>query len=69
MWLGLCSDVTVTRMRLVVSGTVGGRIAGAYHALCEQVFCKRECSFGIADEDRHDRTDAGGQVESQLGQS
>ena len=30
MWLELCSDVTVTRMRLVVSGTVGGRIAGAY---------------------------------------
>ena len=30
MWLGVCSDVTVTRMRLVASGTVGGRIAGAY---------------------------------------
>ena len=30
MWLGVCSDVTVTRMRLVAFGTVGGRIAGAY---------------------------------------
>lgn len=30
MWLDVCSDVTVTRMRLVASGTVGGRIAGAY---------------------------------------
>ena len=30
MWLEVCSDVTVTRMRLVLSGTVGGRIAGAY---------------------------------------
>ena len=30
MWLVVCSDDTVTRMRLVESGTVGGRIAGAY---------------------------------------
>ena len=69
MWLEVCSDVTVTRMRLVASGTVGGRIAGAYTAFREQIFGKRESSFGIADEDRHDRTDAGGQTESQLGQS
>src|ERR1041385_6644964 len=30
MGLKVCSDVTVTRMRLVAFGTVGGRIAGAY---------------------------------------
>ena len=38
-------------------------------AFREQVFGKREGGFGIADEDRHDRTDTGGQAESQLGQS
>ena len=37
----------------------GGTNRRSIHPFREQVFGKRECGVGIADEDRHDRTHAG----------
>ena len=37
----------------------GGANRRSVDAFRKQVFGKREGGFGIADEDRHDRTDAG----------
>ena len=42
----------------------GGANRRSIYAFRHQVFGERERGFGIADEDRHDRTDAGGQAES-----
>ncbi len=62
----LCAADSVTRSRLVPTGTVGGRMAGTHRPSCEQRRRRVERRLLAAEDDRDDRARMSGRCESGL---
>ena len=63
----LCAADSVTRRRLVPTGTVGGRMAGTHRPSCEQRRRRVERRLLAAEHDRDDRARMSGRCEAGLG--